>query len=67
MEQSFEVKVIRTILRCDVCGAEMKRSNYVLATFPATYSYKCPKCETTMNSKESYPKTEYVKVKGEKK
>jgi Zn-finger nucleic acid-binding protein len=31
-------------MKCPECGNEMKRSDFIIATMPATYEYFCEKC-----------------------
>lgn len=41
------------------CGEKLERNNVVLTTYPAQYSYTCPKCGKTETSYDSYPKITY--------
>lgn len=49
-------------LFCDECGGKMGSDNIVIDTYPARYSYYCPKCGRRVVSAQLYP---YVTVETE--
>ena len=42
-------------LFCDECGGKMGSDNVVIDTYPAQYSYYCPKCGCHVVSIKYYP------------
>ena len=56
------LKKIEHQLICPTCRIALQISNTVLATYPAQYSYYCPKCEYSVTNTRIYP---YVEIIGD--
>lgn len=64
MIKKYKVQPFMTNIICDNCNEVMLSNNtVVVATYPPTYTYICPKCGNVEKSHEVYPLITYEKIK----